>query len=187
MTLNKVIISPEILNYAKFTSPNMTPLKRKSGWTELASEKRGQGDLLDLIGSLVIFHELGKRNKICSVDMTCGFGDDKDIVVVIKGEKKSINIKTSSYGPYRDNLRLFVKEEELDKNIDAYIQCFVHLNQDEPHIHLAGWVATNSSVWLTAKKNVETIPNTGGHKGIGITLNKLGQIESLFNLVDNKF
>ena len=184
----KLIIPQEILSYAKLTASNMTPLERKSGWDELATEIRGQGDLLDLVGSLMLFHELGKRNKICSVDLTCGIGDDRDLTISINGKLKSVNIKTSAYGPFGNNLRLFVKEEELNKNIDAYIQCFVHLNKGTlPHVHLAGWLATNSALWKHAKQNIDTIPNTGGHKGVGVSVSKLGHITKLYELVDNKF
>jgi hypothetical protein len=182
-----------ILEFSKKIAPKLVPNKRASGWAELPTEKRGAGDLMDLIGSLILFDKISSANKICKLDITCGSGDKSDLEIRIKNSFKKINIKTSSYYPFRDGLNLYVKEEELNKNIDAYVQVFVHLDEIEngitlsPHVHVAGWIPTISDMWLKNKENIIIIPKTDGHKGIKIPTSKLANIDKMISMIDEKF
>ena len=181
-------IPQHILDFARATSKFYTPLARHSGFSETNAQKRGDGDLSDLIGTLMVFELLAKENKICKIELCSGDGDESDLEIRVNGHYKKINIKTSLYAPFRDSLNLYIKEEELDKDIDAYMQVFVHLQegQQKPHVHIAGWCPTGSETWK-AHQNIINIPNTGGHRGIGIPINKLGSLTSLKKAADTKF
>ena len=181
-------IPEHILSFASATSSFYTPLSRKSGFNETKSQRRGDGDLSDLIGTLMIYELLAKENKICKIELCSGDGDESDLAVRVDGQYRKINIKTSLYAPFRDGLNLYVKEEELGKDIDAYIQVFVHLHegQHKPHVHIAGWCAKNSQAWKDHQK-VINIPNTGGHRGIGIPIERLGSLAGLKKAADTKF
>jgi hypothetical protein len=191
--LNKVEIPDAILAYAEFTAPSLTPYERKSGWNELPTERRGDGDLLDLMGSLIIFHGLSSNGRLCSLDITCGMGDDCDLRAVINGAPRTINVKTSSYDPEDEDfsrLHLYVKSEELEKRLpDIYIQCFIHhidmAAMVTPHVHITGWIPTHSQAWK--EQPVITIPRTNGHKGIGVKIEQLETFEKLVGMVDRKF
>jgi hypothetical protein len=192
--MNENIIPSQILDYAQYTYLNYTPHKRYSGFNETQDQERGEGDLLDLIGSLLIFDILSRQHKKCSIEFCVGTGDESDLVVKVNNATKLINIKTSSYYPYRDNLNLFIKKEEITKEIDAYIQVFIHLKEPkfndgffEPHFHIAGWCARNSKIWNDYCEKIIEIPRTGGHLGISIPVNKLGSINSFIKLLDSKF
>tara|TARA_Y100000310_G_C20558032_1_gene751558 strand:+ start:320 stop:907 length:588 start_codon:yes stop_codon:yes gene_type:complete len=181
-------IPQHILDFASATASFYTPLARRSGFNETKTQRRGDGDLSDLIGTLIVFELLARENKICKIELCSGDGDESDLEIRVGGQYRKVNIKTSLYAPYRDGLNLYVKEEELDKAIDAYIQVFVHLNEgkQKPHVHIAGWCAKESQVWKD-HQNVINIPNTGGHLGIGIPVQKLGSLASLKKAADTKF
>ena len=182
-------IPDSLLEFAKHFAPKIVPQKRTAGWQETQTETRGYGDLSDMLGSLAVFDLLTAAKKVCKLDVTCGTSDASDVVVRVKNEFKNINVKTSSYAPFRSGLNLYVKAEELDKEIDAYLQCFVHLNEPgyAPHVHIAGWIPTTSKAWEGYKADLITIPNTGGHKGIKIPLEKLGSFDSFLKIIDEKF
>lgn len=181
-------IPKSILDFANYISPVLTPKSRASGWKELETEIRGYGDLMDLIGSLFIFDKISKKNKVCKINITSGIGDDFDLEIRVNSEFKKINIKTSSYFPYKPGLNLIVKKEEINKNIDAYIQLFIHLTEElEPHIHIAGWIPTVSKRWQDSKNNLVEIPRTNGHMGIKIPIEYLGSIDKLISIIDEKF
>jgi len=178
----------EVLDYLRLVSPSLTPEKRMSGWSELASERRGYGDLTDLVGTQMVFLELAQAGKVCEMNITCGKGDQYDLLAYIKGKPHPINIKTSTYSPFRPGLRLFVKAEELSKPIGVYVQCFVHLKAADgrPHIHIAGCISTTNPKWQQFSRKVEDIPNTGCHQGIGIPIEELSPFEKLVSKLDDK-
>lgn len=181
-------IPAQILEFAKHISPSLTPHNRASGWSELETETRGTGDLMDLVGSLYIFDKISKQGKVCRMNITCGVGDEFDLEILVGGEFKKLNIKTSSYAPFKSGLNLIVKKEEVEKDIDAYIQLFVHLGEtDTPHIHVAGWIPTLSKRWQEAKNNLVEIPRTNGHMGVKIPIEHLGSLDKLISMIDNKF
>lgn len=181
-------VPKEYIEFSKMFAKNMTPKTRTAGWKELETEIRGRGDFYDLLGSLFVFNQIASQNRICRMDITAGIGDKSDIDVRINNEFKSINVKTSSYTPYREGLSLFIKEEELIKPMDAFVQCFFHPNEGnyEPHIHVAGWITTNSATWKECAKNIITLPNTGGHKGVRIPASKLQPLDKMISLVDSR-
>jgi len=182
----RIVIPGPILDYANFTYKAYVPDRRASGFLEQSGQKRGQGDLLALIGSLLIYDLICKHKKVCQLEMTSGDGDSRDISVRIGGKFRPINIKTSAYGPYRDGLNLFVKEEEIGKDFFAFIQCFVHIDE-EPHVHIPGGLSVKSRVWEKFSGTLSDIPNTGGHRGIKISCEKLYPFKSFLEIIDRKF
>lgn len=179
-------IPSEILAYAKLTYTHYVPIKRASGFEENANQTRGDGDLSDLLASLTLHHLIGKNKRVFKMDLSSGCGDDDDLSIRIDNKWQSVNIKTSLYAPYREGLHLYVKKEELSKDIDYYVQCFVHLNEKgfAPHIHVAGWVKKNGEIWNSAKEI--KIPTTE-HYGIGIPVSKLEDFKKLVCAIDKKF
>jgi len=183
----ELVVTDAILGYAQATFKHYTPTRRYSGFSD--GGIRGSGDFLALVAALAIHDAFGRAGRVCSLELTIGDGDDKDLSVRVGGDYKGINIKASAYSPYRDGLNLFIKEEELKKKgFWGYLQCFVHLEEgnEEPHLHIAGWCKTNSSAYEECSKTLATIPNTGGHKGIEIPCDWLEPFESLVELVDSK-
>lgn len=177
-----------ILDYAKFTYHYYVPRQRRSGFTEINDQKRGEGDYYDLIGKLTIFDYLASTNKVSSMELSVGLGDSYDISTRTKDIKLTWNIKTSKYAPYASRLSLFVKKEELSKNIDGYIQVFVHLDEQNdpiPHIHVAGFIHKGSYNWNTHSKII-TIPKTN-HLGIKIPIVALDPFQVLVDNTDDKF
>jgi len=195
MELNLDIVQ-QIQEYAECTYPLLVPLKRKSGIQEMDIEQlRGEGDFMDLLATLTLFEYSASQNAVCSINITCGEGDKGDISFRIKGNKTIWNIKTSKYSPFHENLNLFVKEEELYKPMNGYIQAFIHLDPLEkektvPHIHFAGGILTTGKKWKSYlseyEKNPTTIPRTN-HKGMGIPVVDLFPIQNILKLCDKKF
>lgn len=187
----ELAIPPPLLSYAQLTYTHYVPKRRYSGFKETNRQVRGNGDLLALIAALTLHHEFAKNGKICTLELTSGAGDSKDLSVIIKGKPFLINIKASAYAPYRPNLNLFIKNEELGENqkFDAYLQCFVHLEEKDlsPHMHIAGGCSTTSQLFQEYAQKLETIPNTGGHKGIAVPCERLNPFENLLQKVDSKF
>lgn len=185
-------IPPAVLEYAKLTYQHYVPKRRYSGFQEDNRQIRGNGDLIALVAALTLHHEFGKLNKICTLELTSGAGDSKDLSILVKKQPLLINIKASAYAPYRPNLNLFVKEEELTtegKKFDAYLQCFVHLAEDNlpPHMHVAGGCSTSSEIFKECKQIIGVIPNTGGHRGMKIPCERLNPFENLLQKADEKF
>lgn len=187
-TSNIIEIPLDLYNYAKLTQHFYVPLKRYSGFEETEKQNRGDGDLTDLIGSLMVYQLLANQNRICRLQLCSGVGDKSDLDVSIDGKIKTINIKTSMYEPYREGLRLFIKEEEISKSIDIYMQVFVHLTEEgyPPHIHIGGWIPKESPRWKEYNE-IMVIPNTGGHRGMGIPVERLAPLDFLIKKADVKF
>jgi hypothetical protein len=191
----KIYIPQPVLDYAKHRAPNTTPINRTGGFIENNSHERGVGDLIDFLGTEMMFELLAEHRKQASKDITIGRGDQKDLTIWINKEAKFINIKNSLYepnvyNPFPAKLHLNIKKEELTKNIDIYVQAFVHLNEsrdNKPHVHIIGWCEKNDKVWNSYIKNISEIPNTNGHEGIRIPINKLRNIKELITLCDNGF
>lgn len=187
-TASEIEISTEIYNYAAYTFKHLVPLTRKSGFQEIANQRRGEGDFLDLVAKLTLMDMFGRANKVCSMELTFGTGDQSDLKLQINRQMTDWNIKTSKYAPYREGLNLFVKKEEIDKPFRGYIQCFVHLgeNNKPPHIHVAGACLKGDKVWNKARNCIIKIPQTN-HYGIGIPVESLTSIYTLIKYTDDKF
>lgn len=175
-----------LLAYAAATYPHLVPHQRIAGFDDATPEERGKGDYMDLLGSLMLFHVLGERNRVCTINITCGTGDSSDNLIRVRNQWMSVNVKTSSYAPFSERLHLYVKEEEIAKPIDIYIQVFVHTREGglAPHVHFAGYVARGSSLWTSVP--IAPIPRTN-HRGIGIPVSALEPVENLIEMSDQKF
>jgi hypothetical protein len=175
---------------AHHLAPFFTPHNRKSGFTEEGSKTaRGRGDYTDLIASLTIFSMLAEADIVCRLELTAGAGDSSDLAIRYRGNWQTVNIKSSTYRPYSDRLNLFIKEEEINKGIDIYVQVFVHLdeNDEAAHIHVPGWLARGGQSWREHTKTLIEIPGTGGHKGAAIPVSILRPLTSLIEIADHKF
>lgn len=181
-------IPPKILDYARLTFMDYVPLERTGGFQETEHQSRGDGDLLDLTAKLTLHHFLaGEQRKFVKMEMTCGAGDDHDLVVKIPAKTswdRKVNIKTSRHEPFGEGLHLFVKQEELNHPCDIYIQCFVHLHEigETPHLHVAGFCAVSSPLWLKYAQ-LDDIPETAGHRGMKIPVEELRPIEGLLKIL----
>jgi hypothetical protein len=182
-----IAIPQPLLSFAEHFYQNLVPQQRRSGFNEIEEQFRGQGDFLDLLGSLIVFDKLGKAKKICSLELVCGKGDEGDVHIDISGKTTIWNIKTSKYAPFRGGLNLFVKEEELKKaNVFGYMQVFVHLDEtNEPHVHIAGICSANGSI-IKKHGKLGNIPRTG-HRGLSVPVEKLAPFDKLIAKADNKF
>ena len=180
----RVPIKSYILEYALNTFKALTPGYRSAGFDEVEGQERGEGDLMDLIASLVLFDAFSKKGKICVSNITSGAGDKSDLELEISGQMTRWNVKTSKYKPIHDGLNMFVKLEELTKRFDGYIQCFVHLT-DDPHIHIGGACIVDSPAWKRAVREPIQIPRTG-HYGIAVPIEELIHITSLTEMIDDK-
>lgn len=184
----EILIPDEILAYAKLTFGHYVPKRRYSGFKDF--NERGNGDFIALVAALTIHHQMGLMGKVCSLELTAGDGDNKDLSVRIDNNYQTINLKASAYAPFRPGLNLFVKEEELKKeDFFAYIQCFVHLNEENflPHIHIPGGCSTKSKLFKQYRENPTVIPNTGGHRGIKIPCDELSPFQKIVDAIDEKF
>lgn len=175
----QIPVSEDTVAFARSMVPVLVPRVRTAGF--VGKDWRGSGDLLDLVGSIVVFRELAARGCVCSLNITAGCGDASDIDISIPGvpEMTHWNVKTSRYAPYRDGLNLIIKEEELLKPMYGFIQCFVHLDEppSAPHVHIAGFDLRKR---LEPLSLVE-IPNTGGHIGVMRPVEALACFERLLN------
>jgi hypothetical protein len=178
----------DMLSFARNLAPCFTPNKRASGFADPTESKRGRGDYLDLLGTLLIFDIMAHENIVSRAQLVSGAGDDCDLMMRHQQDWVTINVKTSEFAPFHDGLNLFIKQEEIAKPIDAYVQVFVHTSEDDaPHVHLAGWATTRGPQFKKRMDNLIEIPNTGGHKGIAIPVRELRPFASLLKLGDRKF
>lgn len=182
----KLDVPSHVLRYAGRTYQHLVPHKRQAGFDDLTPEERGKGDYMDLLGSLVLFDLLGRADRVCAVNITSGAGDANDMKLRINNNWRTLNVKTSSYAPFSDRLHLYVKEEEIEKDIDLYVQVFVHTREDDepPHVHVAGYIERGDPTWLSFP--VEPIPRTN-HQGLCIPVQELRMFEHLIAMTDEKF
>ena len=81
-----------------------------------------------------------------------------------------MNVKTSKYDewegdPEDNNYHIAVKQVELRKKLpDIYAQVFVHLEDDDPHVHLCGWIDTSSKEF-NDEPDDRDIPGTPDSQG----------------------
>lgn len=203
----EIQIPQELIAWAKllvFDYKAFTPYCRTAGFKEEKNKVRGEGDLLDFIAKWTFSSYLAKADCIHKIDITCGTGDDSDGGLLIHKIWKSINIKASQaikLDNNFDNMNLIIKQEEIEKAIGIYIQCFVHLNEPKqepdgqilsdlsPHIHVVGYCDTESDLWQTYKNKISSIRDGSGnliHQGIKIPVSQLSKIEDLINQIDKK-
>jgi len=182
----KIQIPKALLITAQEFSKFKTPIKRTAGFKEQAGQKRGVGDLVDTVASLMLTHYIASHNIPCKYQLALWQGDQFDIEVngiVIK----TINVKGSTWQPRIDdfskvNYHMAIKESELHKLSDIFVQVMVHLEpeNDSPHLHYCGWFDTKllPSNPKTSPYYKE-IPNTGGSEGLWIPSSDLKSFDEL--------
>lgn len=186
----KVYIPKALLKTAQEFSKFKTPDKRTSGFLEQQGQKRGHGDILDTIASMMLTHYLAAHQIPCKYQLALLQGDDFDIETGIKN-KNTINVKASNWQPSDDfstansvNYHMAIKESEFNKLNSIYQQVMVHLNplNDNPHIHFCGWLKLDS-LELPLENNLHfgSIPNTGGSKGLWIPAKILNPFDQLIS------
>jgi hypothetical protein len=184
----KLPISPSTLQFAEEFRDLLVPSSRFSGFADVSKKSRGLGDVMDLIGSLVVFKYLTSNDIACSVNITSGKGDEWDLCVFKHNRPVTFNIKTSQFAPFRKGLNLFIKEEETRKPADGYIQVFIHAGEggEEPHAHIAGYFRTTWSMWEDFSHRMTIIPHTGGHRGAKVPVEELQDIRRMLDFYDQR-
>jgi hypothetical protein len=171
----KVIIPTPLLITAQEFSKFKTPTKRTAGFSEQEGQKRGVGDLVDTVASMMLTHYLGSHNIPCKYQLALWQGDTFDIEVNTS-VTRTINVKGSTWQPRIDdfgkvNYHMAIKKSEFHKLNNIFSQVMVHLNPDDdkPHLHFCGWFDTSSLPSDPEKSEYfGEIPNTGGSKGLWI-------------------
>lgn len=161
-----------------------TPSRRTQGWTEQKHEVRGEGDILDTIGTIMLWRYLRELNIPATYYLTGGEGDQADIMVKANNGELNINVKTSKYGAQHCNSRdvcatnhIGVKEVELNKTLpEIYVQVFVHLGAHS-HVHICNYIFTDSNEFVGQK--ITTIPNSNSTRGFWIPNKDLTSIHCL--------
>ncbi len=185
----RIVLPPGLEDFAREFSRYKTPATRTQGWSELPHETRGEGDLLDTIGSLMLWRYLVSENIPTTYLLTGRQGDEADIRVQAGARSLNINVKTSKFQPSDDdpcrNNHIAVKEIEFSKPLpDLFVQVFVHLPQGESssgHVHICNWISCGSDAFRS--QSMATIPNTGGSKGYWIGRKSLRPIEDLLGFI----
>lgn len=60
----RVDLPPGLIEFAREFSKHKTPLQRTQGWEEQEHEVRGQGDVVDTIGTLMLGRDYWKIRNI---------------------------------------------------------------------------------------------------------------------------
>ena len=145
----KLDLPDGLIEFATEFSRFKTPKERTQGWTEQPDERRGLGDVLDTIGTLMVWRYLVEAGVPATYLLTAGEGDVADIQVRTTAlGLLNVNVKTSRWQPSHDNPcsggHLAIKKVETVKGLaDIYVQVFVHLEdpwEQPPHVHICGCV-----------------------------------------------
>ena len=189
----KIDIPDGLLEFSEEFSQYKTPAVRTQGWQEQPHERRGESDVLDTLGSLMLWRYLAQNDVPVTYLLTGREGDDADLQVKFEHPKRdkprlNINVKTSKYdwGEKRDPCEpghLAIKEIEFEKSVfDVYAQVFVHLNASEkPHVHLCGWIGNKDKAFK--KQKIETLPGTPNVPGLWIPCSDLQPMKAFLKLV----
>jgi len=169
----RVDVHKALLLVAQEFAQFKTPKKRTAGFQEQQGQKRGEGDILDTVGTFLLTHYLGAHDVPTKLQLALRQGDEYDVETNLS-RKLTINLKTSAWQPKVDDFgktkyHMAIKESEFEKMTDIFLQAMVHLNppNDVPHIHLCGFIETvKFSVPLTENPYYGIIPHTGESKGL---------------------
>jgi hypothetical protein len=181
----KVYVPEHFILTAKSLSKGKTPAIRTKGFQEQSGQQRGAGDISDTVGCFALFQYLVELKIPSEYHLTALQGDQTDLSIKLNNITYSLNVKTSSWQPNDDKpetcCHLAIKESEFDKLSDFYYQIMTHLSptNDKPHVHFCGGISKDS---LDLKKYYQTIPNTGGSKGLWIPASNLISIKKFNNL-----
>lgn len=184
----KLKIPPSIIGLAEDFKELLVPSSRFSGFSDASQKDRGTGDMMDLIGTMMVFKYLTSHGIAASANITSGKGDVWDLCVFKHNRPVTFNIKTSRYKPYREGLNLFIKEEEVSKPADGYIQVFVHMEEEgeDPHVHIPGYFRTSWAMWEEHSARLKIIPYTDGHRGAKIPIEELQDIRRMLEVFDER-
>lgn len=189
----KIDIPDGVIEFSKEFSRYKTPAVRTQGWKEQPHEQRGEGDMLDTLGSLMLWRYLVQNNVPVTYLLTGRQGDDADLQVKFKRPEREkplldINVKTSKFDweKQKDPCKpghLAIKEVEFNKSVfDVYAQVFVHLNTSEkPHIHICGWIGRKDEAF--ERQKVRVIPGTPDVLGFWIPCGDLQPMEAFLKHV----
>lgn len=186
----KVEIPRALLIMAQEFSKFKTPAKRTAGFQEQSGQKRGIGDLIDTVSSLMLTHYIASHGIPCKYQLALLQGDTFD-VETNGSMTKTINVKGSAWQPRVDdfnqvNYHMGIKESEFHKLNNIFSQIMVHLEpeNDKPHIHYCGWFdAASLPSDPTKSEYYQTIPNTGGSKGLWIPSSDLRPFSELLDQI----
>jgi hypothetical protein len=181
----KVYLPDGLEAFAREFSQYKTPAARTQGWVEQDGEVRGEGDVMDTVGTLMLWRHLVAVGIPATYHLTANAGDETDLRVFTSTGSLDINVKTSKWQPYNDGVLpargfIGIKEVELDKPSDVYVQVIVHLrppNGEVAHVHLCNWITSASEEFK--KLTVSVIPNTNGQRGLWIARPPAHPIENL--------
>ena len=185
----RVDLPPGLMEFAQEFSKHKTPARRTQGWEEQEHEVRGQGDVVDTIGTLMLWRFLAEHGVHCTYYLTGNGGDETDIRIHHQGRNFDINVKTSVWQPDDDSVlpsrgHIAVKGVEFEKALPTlYAQVIVHLTDHDgvPHVHLCNFIPVESSQFQRHALHRATteIPMSGGTKGLWIPSNDAAPIRRL--------
>ena len=183
----KLYLPDGLLPFAAEFSRFKTPAERTDGYDEPLGMERGAGDVLDTVGTLMLWHHLAGLGVQVTYILTANEGDEGDLRATTPNGPVTVNVKTSGYDGWRNDppdvpYHIAVKHGELRKTLpDIFAQVFVHLprrREDEAaHVHLCGWIHTTSPAFQNQRQR--TIPGTEGSRGYWIPASRLGPINEL--------
>jgi hypothetical protein len=181
----KLDIPEGLIPFAREFSRPKTPHRRTQGFAEQQGHERGEGDMLDTVGSLMLWKYLVDNGVPATYLLTALQGDEADLKTGPVDRTININVKTSKWQQRgRDNpcqvCHLTVKRVEFDKLPDVFVQVMVQLapeGGERPHVHLCGWISTRSDAFRKQKE--QEIPNTGGSRGLWIASADFTPIQAL--------
>lgn len=179
-----------LVEFAKEFSKAKTPLQRTQGWNELPYERRGEGDVMDTIGTLMLWRYLASHDVPVTYHLTAGMGDETDLRVKAPDGFLDINVKTSKWAASKDEesctrCHIPIKAVELRKPLaDVFAEVLVHLVEENPsenHVHLCGWIARDSGGFQ--RQALTTIPMSGGSRGYWIPSSQTYPVAALLQFV----
>jgi hypothetical protein len=92
----EIEIPDGVIPFAKEFSKWKTPVRRTQGFQDKEGN-RGSGDILDTIGSLMLWRYLVSKGVAATYLLTALEGDEADVQARYQGEHVNINVKTSRY------------------------------------------------------------------------------------------
>lgn len=178
-----------LFDFASEFSRYKTPDVRTQGWEEEADEDRGQIDIQDTIGTLMLWRFLAEQGIHCTYLLTANGGDETDIRVHQSNRNLDINVKTSAWQPDDDSSLpalgcIAVKTLEFKKPLPAvYAQVIVHINDHDGvhHVHLCNFIPVSSEQFkiYADRRDVTEIPRSKGTKGLWIPSKDAAEIRLL--------
>jgi len=190
MTMKNVYDIPlEIAAISRHLAPHLAPHTRAGAFTKQNRQPRENESYTNLLVSLLVFDILANQGIICQLELVARVDHCLDLSLRHRGQYVTAHIKSSTSAPYRDDLHLFIKQEEIAKPVDIYMQVFVHdFSEDHhgsPHVHIPGWLTRNGPQWKRHVGRIQDIPGCVDQRGLAIPLSELRPLKSLLDIVDH--